>query len=216
MKSHFRSLFTAASTAVALCFIVPFAGDTDNATDKGKNDTLKGYITGDFHTHTFLTDGAFPETTIVNKAINTYLLGWMANSEHGGAYATDPHGRLWDTISSKPFIRGDVTMSGGHRAMWRWQSLTEYSFPIINDLRDIYLNQYRKLLQSLEWNCPSHEHVSVGIMSDEPKSIGNFEYLFDQGDMDQSRNGEFDISSKSNITHADAVSALKWLQDNYS
>lgn len=172
------------------------------------------YVSGDFHTHTNLSDGNMPETTVVKNAFKKFNLYWMANSEHGGAFNRNVDGVFWEQMQPVPYFKGDKTSSGGHRNMWRWQSLTEFSFPMINELRDQY--PHNKLIQGVEWNCPSHEHASVGFINIEPKAVGDFEYLFDQGDNDQSRNSEFGIYSKSNTTHARAVEGIQWLQNNYT
>ena len=68
------------------------------------------WIAGDFHTHTFLTDGKHVQAEVVSNAFEKYGLSWMANSEPGGSgsgLGTD--GQWWDDlIKSKPIkIQGD-------------------------------------------------------------------------------------------------------------
>jgi hypothetical protein len=178
---------------------------------KGKR--FDGYVAGDFHTHTNLSDGSNSESLVTQKAFKDFGLDWFANTDHGGAFNRNPYGATWDTLSSKPYIKGLMNMSSGHQNMWRWQSLLEYSFPIVTELRDQYPT--KKIIQGFEWNCPSHEHANIGIISNEGKSVSDFEYLFDQNDNDTSRNVEFGITVKQNKTHADALTGLAWLKANY-
>ncbi len=152
------------------------------------------WLSGDLHNHTWLTDGNYTEQEVVYHAFEQYKLDWMANSEHGGMSKNDPWGH--------PFPS----------PVWRWITLSFYSYPIIEDLRLDYPK--RLIVQGLEWNVPTHEHASVGIVADEPVSISDFEYRFDGADADTSRAGEG--LDKHNVTHADAVAALKWLQDIYT
>ncbi len=152
--------------------------------------TAGRWLAGDFHTHTYLTDGSHPQAEVVAKAFE-YGLDWMANSEHGGASARDPQGN--------PFPA----------PVWRWITLKDYSFPIIQTLRAQYPSKL--LVQGLEWNVPTHEHASVGIINTEPLPISDFEYIFDASDKDTSRAG----IAKLNKTHADAVAGAAWLQANY-
>ena len=91
------------------------------------------WMTGDFHQHTTYTDGSNPLATVMNKN-HEFGLDWWANSEHGGGFIRDGYGpiltdafdtgeyaRFWDEIPVT--ILGDVSMSGGHQKMWRWQSI---------------------------------------------------------------------------------------------
>ncbi|WP_010252626.1 CehA/McbA family metallohydrolase domain-containing protein [Acetivibrio cellulolyticus] len=151
------------------------------------------WVTGDFHTHTFLTDGSEKEEEVVKNAFSKYGLDWMANSEHGGTSKNDPFGNAFPSPVS------------------RWITLSYYSYPIISALREEYSN--KKLIQGVEWNVPSHEHASVGIISTGPAAISNFEYIFDASDKDTSRSNEG--ITKNNTTHEDAVEGAKWLEDNY-
>lgn len=171
------------------------------------------WMAGDFHNHTWLTDGSHTEADVFYHAFDVFGLNWIANSEHGGAYTTNPEGLYWDDPSITPptVFLGDLIMSGGHQAMWRWQSLQDYSFPLILEFRDEY--KKKGIIQGVEWNCPSHEHASVGIVAEDAVPISDFEYMFDQSDKDTSRAAEGLV--KKNVTHADAVAGAQWLQDNY-
>lgn len=204
-----RTTVLSAISAVILTASVSAMATPKNCHEKG----LEGYVAGDFHTHTNLSDGSNPESLVTQKAFGDFGLNWFANTDHGGGFNRNPYGSFWDTLSSKPYIKGVMSISGGHQNMWRWQSLFEYSFPIVTELRDQYPT--KKIIQGFEWNCPSHEHANIGIISNEGKSVSDFEYLFDQNDNDTSRNVEFGITTKQNKTHADALAGLTWLKTNY-
>lgn len=152
------------------------------------------WVTGDFHNHTFLTDGSNKESEVVDNTFNKYGLDWMANSEHGGTSSRDP---LGNPLTYKT---------------WRWITLKDLSFPIIQKLRTKYPN--KALVQGVEWNVPGHEHASVGIVNAEPNPISDFEYTFDASDKDISRAAEGLV--KDNTGHAGAVDAAAWLEKNYS
>jgi hypothetical protein len=148
------------------------------------------YTSGDFHTHTFLTDGSNTQLQVVQKAFDRYDLDWFANSEHGGTSKRDVFGNPIATT-------------------WRWVTLKTQSWPLIRDLRAIYPDKL--LVQGVEWNVPTHEHASVGFVSEEPTAVSDFEYMFDASDKDTSRPDR----SKDNTSHAGAVRAVAWLQANY-
>lgn len=182
-----RSFMRFVVLALVLVPLSLSAGDRPYAAQNGK------WMSGDFHTHTFLTDGGRTEADVVQHAFPQFGLDWMANSEHGGTSVLDPFGN--------PFPA----------PVWRWITLRDYSFPIVQGLRATYPGHL--LIQGLEWNNPTHEHTSVGIINAEPRPISDFEYRFDSSDNDGSRASE--SLAKQNKTHADAVAALKWLETNY-
>jgi hypothetical protein len=152
------------------------------------------YLAGDFHTHTYLTDGERRQTEVVHNAFDKYGLDWMANSEHGGLFGRDAFGQAFATPK------------------YRWETIKTYSFPMVADLRNIYAD--KMIVQGLEWNVPTHEHASVGIIADEPTAVSDFEYTYDQNDGDTSRAGEGLV--KTNTTHANAVAGAAFLQTKYA
>jgi hypothetical protein len=148
---------------------------------------------GDFHSHTWLTDGNYTLEEVVRQGFERYGLDWMANSEHGGTSRYDPRGARFP---------GPV---------WRWLTLSFYSYPTVQKLRLKYPKKL--IIQGLEWNVPAHEHASVGIVADEPAAISTFEYCFDAADNDTTRAHEG--LEKRHTTHQDALAALAWLKDHY-
>jgi hypothetical protein len=176
--------------------VVGLALTASIATSEGTQGQVRhgAWTTGDLHTHTYLTDGENTEAQVVDKAFNTYGLDWMANSEHGGTSARNPLGSDF----SSP--------------VWRWITLSLYSYPIVAELRTQHSDKL--IVQGVEWNVPTHEHASVGIVADEPAAVSNFEYRFDSSDTDTSRTLTEGLV-KTNATHDDAVAGVAWLGENY-
>jgi hypothetical protein len=176
--------------------------------------TVKGvgrWMTGDFHQHTYFTDGSYPmndltasgviATSAVSDPSTLYQKGVMpqgfrfgldiqSNSEHGGLRARDGFGNNWTTYSPAPAV-GDAT-SG---QMWRWQSLLRtsdipgYTGPAYMGAYDWILGiraayPQKLALTGMEWNPPGHEHSTSGIVSSSPLPIAEFEYRFDNSDSD--------------------------------
>ncbi len=183
------------------------------------------WMAGDFHQHSYFTDGSFMADTVLIKGFE-YGLGWAANSEHGGAGWRDGQGRPWSespagTILGDPkTIERELEEDGAKvtktfPAMWRWQSLTDFAYAIIQRVRR---EQPDKLAATgLEWNVPGHEHCSVGIVAEDAMPIGEFEYRFDRGDTDLSGgpNGVWKGKDPTLEGHSKAVAAVEWMQRNH-
>jgi hypothetical protein len=178
-----KFLLVSALTALALALTgAVFAGA---ATGK--------WVTGDFHTHTFLSDGKCVQSDVLKNAFLSGL-DWIANCDHGGTSVNNEKGVKLD------------------EPIWRWKSLRDNSFPLITGLRSQYPGKF--IIQGFEWNVPAHEHASVATIIYEPAAISDFEYMFDAGDKDTSREKEGLL--KQNVTHADALAGAKWLQEKYA
>jgi hypothetical protein len=181
------------------------------------------WLSGDFHQHTNLTDGSHPMPEVFTNA-SRYGLDWWANSEHGGAFARDTYGTYFDTMTPMPLFLGDPnpSLENGHLRMWRWQSLMQYSFPVLQNLRAMYPG--KKIIQGYEWNVPGHEHCSVGIVADTVFPIAQFEYLFDASDKDATGGKAQGFEDPANLgvaknptnDHAKAVAAVRWLQERHT
>lgn len=186
-----------------------------------------GYVAGDFHQHSTFTDGSWSLGYVIPKNAD-YGLDWWANSEHGGGFTT--HGGesgidkgtlvFWDQLVPNPVI-GTVSLSGGHQRMWRWQSLRDYSFPIVMEARLQF--PQKMILQGYEMNVPGHEHGSVCVLGEqfsknEPNvnALVEFEYRFDNSDADVT-GGAAQGWIKSTLTgHAKTLEAVDWLQANHA
>jgi hypothetical protein len=187
------------------------------------------WTTGDFHSHTWLSDGKHTLTEVVNSGFDQYGLDWMANSDHGGSFGYDPDGKSWDVspLMKKIKLLGDpTTYKDGqkvrHPAMWRWQSLLDFSWQLLfggkdgaGDIQPGLQSHYpnKVLIQGFEWNVPGHAHASVGIINQTSGvAISNFEYQFDANDTDTSRSPEL---PKHNSTAADSLGAVNYLETNF-
>ncbi len=197
------------------------------------------WLSGDFHQHTFYTDGSTSFDFVMQKN-HDFGLDWWANSEHGGSRNRNGDGLFWDTLNPPVNILGAYEMSGGHRVMWRWQSLRDFVFPDILEARGLYPG--RRIFSGLEWNPPGHEHCSVGVVDEDGTGISAFEYQFDAADKDflphimndprmakfgplTKQNGRFNYSQGATSVissskpyperHQDAVAACTWMQEAY-
>jgi hypothetical protein len=196
-----------------------------------------GYVAGDFHQHTTYSDGAYSFQYQMFEN-NRFGLDWWANSEHGGRFTRDAFGgptnapqfRYWDDPVAYPglvFLGSYAGTSGGHRNMWRWQSLRDFSFNDVLAARATYPT--KTIIQGVEWNVPGHEHCSVAILANQfgpnpnADAVAEFVFKFDAGDTDtigatlnNSNNPADAIWTKSTLSgHAKAVEAAAWLQANY-
>jgi hypothetical protein len=199
--------------ALLLCTQIVWAAPAGYQVGNGR------WVCGDFHQHTTLTDGSHSMPTVMSKE-NFYGLDWWANSEHGGAFSRDAMARFFDQQNPPPQFLGNPLPLDyfEHKSLWRWQSLLQYSFPLLVAQRHLYLDKL--IAQGLEWNVPSHEHCSVGIVAKDALPIAQFEYRFDQKDADTSGGaGVYNLDpqrQKSLVNdHAKAVNAVKWLQQHY-
>ncbi len=203
-----RYLRLAGATAVFLAGILAAApGPAAPPLPSGR------WLAGDLHSHTFLTDGNATLDEVARAAFEEFGLSWLANSEHGGYYTRDAAGVYLDDPSLSTVFLGDTVFRAGHRAMWRWQSLIEYSFPLVALLRERFTDEV--LIQGFEWHVPTHGDIGVGIINDEPAAVSDFEYLCDAQDSDTSRNAELGVTVKPNATHADAVACVRRLGIDY-
>lgn len=241
-----RTLFTlTAAAGLAAC------GGQDLADAERSQPTFASI---DIHTHTNLTDGTHTQADVAGNAIGVYGLDLMANSEHGGLSSKDAEGAPW----ADGFAVGDTADTGNkpirdawaeaapgpyvtvsQNRVWRWQVLRDVSWPTVKSLNaDAAIGG--RLVQGVEWNVPTHEHASVGIVgASSGKPVADFEFMFDGSDKDNSRNGtrtnlvtaggttpstsavaaEVDLFgnslSKKYKTHSDAVAGAAYLQKNF-
>lgn len=173
----------------------------------------------DFHQHTTFTDGEYSLKRVFSVCDSTQL-AWWANSEHGGT--SERNGLLSGLDTGKEVkwekeqIAGDVKSPN---AMWRWQTIREYSFPYILAHRADY--SPRVLVQGMEWNVPGHEHASMSILcgqfSENPDAdaVAHFEYQFDNRDKDISGGKVLGWEKSTLEGHAKALEGLAWLQKKY-
>ncbi|MEP6504257.1 MAG: hypothetical protein ABJD97_13060, partial [Betaproteobacteria bacterium] len=226
MTSRFdKTQIALAVTAIATLAIA--ASSPTIASAAGK--TAGQYVTGDFHNHTTCSDGSISMEKLVKKAtdkIDTpWGLDWFVQAGHGGngnrnctlveddslstpAYpyvaGKSPQTTWTDSIGAAA-IKGDGGGVGGNGNMWRWQSVQEFQYPLVE-----YLSAYKSvpLFIGMESVVPGHEHTSMSVITGQmPASLdtaalpnapgyvalGNasalaqWSYCFDRGDTDTSR-----------------------------
>jgi hypothetical protein len=213
------SLAVAAALSAAALAIVPAVAAAAKAPGK--------YVAGDVHNHTTCSDGSISMQKLVKKATDTvdtpWGLDWFVQAGHGGngnrnctlvedaTFSTPAYpfiaGKSPNTtwVDSSVTVKGDVNGSGSNRNMWRWQSVQEFQYPLIE-----YLNAYlnKPLFLGIESVVAGHEHSSMSVITGQiPQSLdsvvlpgappyvplGNgsalaqWEYCFDRGDGDTSR-----------------------------
>jgi hypothetical protein len=203
------------------------------------------YVAGDFHNHTTCSDGAISMQKLVKKSTDrvdtAWGLDWFVQAGHGGAgnrncqlvedaslstpaypfIANVGPNTTWESSGITP--KGDVLGTSPNRGMWRWQSVQEFQYPLIE-----YLNAFRNLplFLGLESVAAGHEHTSMSIITGQipaaldtsplPASppyiaLGNgnalaqWEYCFDRGDSDTSRGAgnNWDCSVPGSLNTAD-------------
>jgi hypothetical protein len=236
LQHHSIGVAGLAALAASVALIAVASPAEVRADDRSIHDgrSAPKWLSGDFHQHTFYTDGSTTFDFAMERS-NAFGLDWWANSEHGGSRNRNGEGLFWDTLVPPVTILGDVASSSGHRVMWRWQSLRDFVFPDIARNRGLYPE--KRIFSGLEWNVPGHEHCSTAIVARDAGAISAFEYQFDASDNDTSRNGEvtpYGTLAKQNGStytlvdgqiiragksfperHADAVAACGWMQRQY-
>jgi hypothetical protein len=220
-----------ALAAIAALGVSAVGSLPDNATAAK---TAGTYATGDFHNHTTCSDGTISMQKLVKKATDKvdtpWGLDWFVQAGHGGngnrnctlaedaslatpAYpvATSASGALlgpnttWQNSNPAVQPKGLVSGTAPSQNMWRWQSLQEFQYPLLE-----YLAAYRNqpLFVGVESVVAGHEHSSMSVITGQmPVSLdtaplpttrgytplGNatalaqWEYCFDRGDTDTSR-----------------------------
>jgi hypothetical protein len=129
----------------------------------------------------------------------------------GGQAATDLKGpnQTWTNTIGNAAIKGDVSGTASQRNMWRWQTIQEFVYPVIEAESR---NRQKPIFVGLEQNAPGHEHVSTSVIDGQlPKhgfgnanSVAQFEYCFDRSDTDKSRGAgnQWDCSVPSSANNA--------------
>lgn len=187
------------------------------------------YVAGDFHNHTTCSDGSISMQKLVKKSTDKvdtpWGLDWFVQAGHGGngnrnctlvedatlatpAYPLTSQGptTTWENSGIVP--KGDVSGTSPNRNMWRWQSIQEFQYPLLE-----YLAAYKNLplFIGVESVVAGHEHTSMSVISGQmptgfdtrplPTSpgyspLGNatalakWEYCFDRADTDRSRGNQ--------------------------
>ena len=196
------------------------------------------YVAGDFHNHTTCSDGSISMQKLVKKVTDKvdtpWGLDWFVQAGHGGTgnrnctltedasldtpvfpFTGQGPTTSWQNTATPGAMAPKGTPAGGTAPtanMWRWQSLQEFQYPVMEylaTLRDL------PLFVGLESVVAGHEHGSMSVITGQmplslnaaslptaPNSvpgasrytaIGNanalaqWSYCFDRGDADTSR-----------------------------
>jgi hypothetical protein len=200
------------------------------------------YVAGDFHNHTTCSDGSISMEKLIKKATDKtdtpWGLDWFVQAGHGGngnrncqlvedaTLATPvypfvpgapPAGQsipntTW--VNSGIIPKGDVSGSGANQNMWRWQSIQEFQYQLVE-----YFSALRNLplFIGVESVVAGHEHSSMSVIKGQipaaldttplptgpnatplpggppytavgnANALAQWEYCFDRADTDTSR-----------------------------
>jgi len=223
------------------------------------------YVTGDFHNHTTCSDGSISMQKLVKKSTDKtdtpWGLDWFVQAGHGGSgnrnctlaedaslatpayplvYASDgttlqgPQ-TTWQNTNPAQQPKGAAQGSSPTASMWRWQTIQEYQYPILEYLSAL---NNKPLFLGLESVVAGHEHSSMSVVTGQmPASIftqtlpttpgyspiGNanafaqWAYCFDRGVSDTSRGNTTTTSGIGNnfdctnpASSASTSTALGW------
>ncbi|MGH8516137.1 MAG: hypothetical protein ACREUE_01625 [Panacagrimonas sp.] len=221
------ALAIAAAFGTGACATVPMIVSAD--------ETPGQYLAGDFHNHTTCSDGSISMQKLVRKSMDAeqtpWALDWFVQAGHGGsgnrnctltedetlatpAYPHTGQGPTTTWLNTTPPIqpKGRVSGSGANQAMWRWQSIQEFQYPLIEYLG---ARKDQPLFLGVETVVPGHEHTSMSVITGQIPAglndaslptapviaantsrytaVGNadalakWEYCFDRNDTDDSR-----------------------------
>ncbi len=189
ITQHRHPLATVANAALAAFSVTTLASAPTLATAGEK---AKGrYVSGDFHNHTTCSDGSTSMQKLVKKATDksdgTFGLDWFVQAGHGGsgnrnctlvedaslatpAYpqtfspAGAPLGPNTTWQNSNPAVQPKGVVSGAapNQNMWRWQSIQEFQYPLLE-----YLSAHfnRPLFMGMESVVAGHEHSSMSVIT---------------------------------------------------
>ncbi|MDP4300000.1 hypothetical protein [Leptothrix discophora] len=177
-----------ACAAVAALGVLALGGVADGATAGKPSGT---YVAGDFHNHTTCSDGSISMQKLVKKSTDKnetpWGLDWFVQAGHGGsgnrnctlaedaslatpAYPLvfDAAGTLqgpsttWQNTNPPVEVKGAVSGTAPSRNMWRWQSIQEFQYPLLE-----YLAAYQNkpMFMGMESVVAGHEHASMSVIT---------------------------------------------------
>ncbi|WP_138754505.1 immunoglobulin-like domain-containing protein [Paenibacillus sinopodophylli] len=166
------------------------------------------WVTGEYHTHTHQSDDAQGTlTSVLDAAFENNGLDWLATSDHLRLSSRDNDGNV---------LASPIPMS---------KAIALYQAPKIKELQEAGKYAGKTISTGFEWDMPTYDHASVGIMTDEPgsdealKAINQFEYLFTNRDASLFDSADVTkwnaADSRAYTTSNDARKAFQWLADHY-
>jgi hypothetical protein len=198
MKLEFRNKQIAIAVASALSAAAMSAAYANGGPQPSPS-VAGTYVSGDFHNHTTCSDGSISMQKLIKKATDKtdtpWGLDWFVQAGHGGngnrnctlaedatlatpayplVYATDGTTLLGPNTSwqnSNPSItpKGRVSGNPPNQVMWRWQSVQEYQYPIVEYLAAL---KTKPVFIGLESVVAGHEHSSMSVVAGQvPASV---------------------------------------------
>ena len=223
------------------------------------------YVAGDFHNHSTCSDGSISMQKLVKKVTDKvetpWGLDWFVQAGHGGTgnrnctltedasldtpvfpFTGQGPTTSWQNTATPGAIAPKGTPAGGAAPtanLWRWQSLQEFQYPLMEYLATL---RDQPLFLGLESVVAGHEHTSMSVITGQmPLSlnaaslpttpntvagasrytaVGNanalaqWSYCFDRGDTDTSRGvaNQWDCSFAGGVNNGSAewsTTALK-------
>ena len=157
MTFRFDKSRLALAAAAALCTSTLVLAQTSKTAAAPANaaaaKTPGKYVAGDFHNHTTCSDGAISMQKLVQKATVQWGLDWFVQAGHGGSgnrnctlvedeslatpvYPLTNQGptTTWQNTTPAPTVKGLVSGSAPNQNMWRWQSIQEFQYPLLEYL----------------------------------------------------------------------------------
>jgi hypothetical protein len=224
-------------TALGAAPTIAAAGERNERNQRSESSNQGSYQTGDFHNHTTCSDGSISLQKLVKKSTEksegNWGLDWFVQAGHGGSGNRNctlveddslstpvyPHvagqgpTTTWANSIGAAHVKGNIGNTTtplntlADPRMWRWQSVQEFSYPVVE-----YLTALKgvPVFMGVESVVSGHEHSSMSVITGQlPNSIhqqqlpatgpyaalGNanalaqWTYCFDRNDTDTSRGG---------------------------
>jgi hypothetical protein len=222
------ALAIAAALGAAAMGSLPGTASAEKGSGKDGDKASGTYVAGDFHNHTTCSDGSISMQKLVKKATDRtdtpWGLDWFVQAGHGGngnrnctlvedaslatpAYPLTPQGpnTTWQNTIPPVQPKGLASGTPPNQNMWRWQSLQEFQYPLLEYLR-AFLD--KPLFTGVESVVAGHEHSSMSVITGQmpvaaevarlpttpgytplgnATALSQWEYCFDRADTDISR-----------------------------
>ncbi len=221
-KFQLNPVALAAAVSVSAALFAPMT--VAAATTSGQ------YVAGDFHNHTTCSDGSISMQKLVKKSAEkgsdgTFGLDWFVQAGHGGtgnrnctlvedaSLATPAYPytagmgptTTWANSIGAANIKGLNGGVGGNGNMWRWQSIQEFQYPVMEYLATL---KNQPLFIGMESVVAGHEHASMSVITGQmptaldtanlptgpgyvalgnANALAQWSYCFDRNDADTSR-----------------------------
>jgi hypothetical protein len=236
----------AVAAAIGVSALVTASDPANAGKDKGGKSQGQ-YLSGDFHNHTTCSDGSTSMQKLVKKATDKvdtpWGLDWFVQAGHGGngnrncTLVEDPTldtpaypyvsgqgpATTWANSIGAANVKGNLPNGGAALStqsdprMWRWQSLQEFQYPVMEYL---YAFKGVPLFLGLESVVAGHEHSSMSVITGQmpdaiheaalpttpgytalgsASALAQWSYCFDRNDTDWSRgNSQIGVADGNN------------------